>query len=241
MLTVLQTYRQRQLTAISRYEPFAKQREFHAAGAGFRERLLMAGNQLGKTTCAGFEVAMHLSGFYPDWWQGRRFEQPISAWAASVTGESTRDNPQRVLIGRLAKAAKENHPRTAALERHWLREVTRVPGGSGALDQVMVQHRSGGQSLLGFKSYAQGREKWQGPSLDLVWFDEEPPEDIYMEGLTRTNATGGMVMLTFTPLKGYSSVVQRFLGDAQTAGKAEHHTQEPEEQDGPPRDENDPV
>ncbi len=181
-----------------------------------RERLLMAGNQLGKTTCAGFEVAMHLSGHYPKWWRGKRFDAPINAWAASVTGEATRDNPQRVLIGRLAKAAPENQPRQAALERHWLREVTRVPGGSGALDQVMVQHRTGGLSCLGFKSYAQGREKWQGPSLDLVWFDEEPPEDIYMEGLTRTNATGGIVMLTFTPLKGYSSVVQRFLGDAKT-------------------------
>ena len=30
------------------YKPYAKQRDFHAAGATFRERLLMAGNQLGK-------------------------------------------------------------------------------------------------------------------------------------------------------------------------------------------------
>ncbi len=196
-----------------------------------RERLLMAGNQLGKTTCAGFEVAMHLSGHYPKWWQGRRFDKPINAWAASVTAESTRDNPQRILIGRLAKAAPENQPRQAALERHWLRDVTRIPGGAGALDQVMVQHRSGGLSCLSFKSYAQGREKWQGPSLDLVWFDEEPPEDIYMEGLTRTNATGGIVMMTFTPLKGYSSVVQRFLGDAK-AGAARAGRGQPKGQAG---------
>jgi hypothetical protein len=37
---------------------------------------------------------------YPDWWQGRRFDKPTIAWVAGVTCESTRDNPQRILLGR---------------------------------------------------------------------------------------------------------------------------------------------
>jgi len=53
--------------------------------------------------------------------------------------------------------------------------------------------------------------RWQGETLDFVWFDEEPPLDIYMEGLTRTNATGGLTMITFTPLLGMSDVVSMFL------------------------------
>jgi phage terminase large subunit-like protein len=69
----------------------------------------------------------------------------------------------------------------------------------------------GGISRLGLKSYAEGREKWQGASLDLVWLDEEPDADLYMEALTRTNATDGAVYMTFTPLKGVSEVVRRFL------------------------------
>jgi phage terminase large subunit-like protein len=44
-----------------------------------------------------------------------------------------------------------------------------------------------------------------------VWFDEEPPPDIYSEGLTRTNATGGITMITFTPLLGMSEVVLMVL------------------------------
>jgi phage terminase large subunit-like protein len=64
-----------------------------------------------------------------------------------------------------------------------------------------------------FKAYEQGRAKWQADTLNGVWFDEEPPLDIYTEGLTRTNATWGLVMLTFTPLKGMSDVVQMFLSD----------------------------
>ena len=66
---------------------------------------------------------------------------------------------------------------------------------------------------MGFKSYDQGREKWQGETLDFVWFDEEPPQDVYIEGLTRTNATRGMTYLTFTPLKGISDVVHSFIGE----------------------------
>jgi phage terminase large subunit-like protein len=45
-------------------------------------------------------------------------------------------------------------------------------------------------------------------------FDEEPPQDIYFEGLTRTNATDGMVYLTFTPLKGMSDVVHAFIQES---------------------------
>src|SRR6185436_1219377 len=88
---------------------------------------------------------------------------------------------------------------------------SRRMGVADAVDSVTVKHVSGGVSTLGFKSYEQGRQKWQGETLDGVWFDEEPPLDIYMEGLTRTNATDGIVYLTFTPLLGMSDVVHMFI------------------------------
>ena len=72
---------------------------------------------------------------------------------------------------------------------------------------------SGGVSVARFKSYEQGRTKFQGESIDWGWADEEPPEDVYAEFLTRTVATGGMCFVTFTPLKGRSSVVSRFLDE----------------------------
>lgn len=86
-------------------------------------------------------------------------------------------------------------------------------GVPDAVDTVTVKHVTGGVSSVGFKSYDQGRTKWQGDTLDAVWFDEEPSMDIYMEGLTRTNATRGFVFLTFTPLFGMSDVVASFLGE----------------------------
>ena len=41
----------------------------------------MAGNQLGKTLAGASEVAMHLTGLYPDGWEGLKFENPIVALA----------------------------------------------------------------------------------------------------------------------------------------------------------------
>jgi phage terminase large subunit-like protein len=76
---------------------------------------------------------------------------------------------------------------------------------------VSVKHVSGGVSSLLFKAYEQGRGKWQANTVDYVWFDEEPPEDVYYEGITRTNATRGLISVTFTPLRGMSAVVARYL------------------------------
>lgn len=172
----------------------------------------MAGNQLGKTLSAGAEVAIHATGRYPDWWQGKEFKTPIDAWVSGVTGESTRDNPQRWLYGPLGAAGTGMVPKDA------IKDTSPRRGMADALDTMVVRHGGGGDvqagdSIIGFKSYDQGREKWQGPSKHVIWDDEEPDEDVYTEGVTRTNATDGIVMLTFTPLKGMSSVVKRFLID----------------------------
>ncbi len=84
-------------------------------------------------------------------------------------------------------------------------------GIADLLDVIKVRHVLGGTSLIALKSYLSGREKFQGETLDWIWFDEEPAADIYTEGLTRTNVGNGPVWMTFTPLQGVSEVVRRFL------------------------------
>jgi phage terminase large subunit-like protein len=202
--------------ALRDYRPYPKQRAFHAAGLAHRERLFMAGNQLGKTKAGASEWAMHLTGRYPDWWQGRRWDRPVRLWAAGVTAESTRDNPQRLLLG--PPAARELWG-SGTIPQHDLLHWTLSRALTDAIDTLAVRHAGGGQSFLAFKSYEQGREKWQGETLDGVWFDEEPPLEIYSEGLTRTAATGGLAMLTFTPLLGMSEVVRLFLTEDGAAAR----------------------
>jgi phage terminase large subunit-like protein len=210
------------------YRPYDKQAEFHAAGSSHRERLFLAGNQLGKTLAGGFEEANHATGQYPEWWLGRRFSGPTVSWVAGVTGESTRDTVQRILLGRPGERGTGTLPAAAIVSTSKARGVTDL------VDTIRVRHVSGGVSTIALKSYEKGREKWQGETLHRVWFDEEPPQEIYTEGLTRTNATGGIVWLTLTPLLGMSSLVRSFLESPtkerhvtqMTIDDAEHYTAE---------------
>jgi phage terminase large subunit-like protein len=127
------------------------------------------------------------------------------------TAEVTRDGVQRLLVG---EPKDESQWGTGYIPYDALESFTRRQGVASALDGVMVRHESGGHSMLGFKSYDQGRAKWQGETLDIIWFDEEAPLDIYIEGLTRTNATDGMVYLTCTPIRGMSDVIYSFIQEA---------------------------
>ena len=196
---------------LAHYKPYAKQIEFHTAGSlPVYERLFMAGNQLGKTFAGAAETAMHLTGRYPQWWQGRRWDRPIVAIGGSESGELTRDGMQRLLVGPPKVEADWG---TGYIPKDCLIDWSRKNGVADALDSVTVKHVNGGASTFGFKSYDQGRAKWQANTVDWVWFDEEPPQDVYSEGITRTTATSGSTILTFTPLLGMSEVVRRFLNE----------------------------
>lgn len=198
---------------LARYRPYQKQLDFHQAGAAHRERLFMAGNQLGKTWAGGMEWAMHLTGRYPEWWCGLRFDRPVRFWAAGKTAESTRDTVQKILLGEPDIPAARG---TGTIPGDALVNTTAGRSVAHALNSFRVKHVSGGVSTCQFKTYDQGREKWQGPTLDGVWFDEEPPLEIYTEGLTRTNVALGPVIVTFTPLLGMSAVVRLFLSEKDT-------------------------
>lgn len=150
---------------LSTYRPYAKQREFHDAGVAHRERLFMAGNQLGKTLAGSFELAMHLTGRYPSWWRGRRFDAPGRYWASGETRISTRDTVQKLLLGdpeRPEAWGKGAVPGEAILATH------RAAGMANAIDAVTVAHVAGGASTLLFKAYEQGRAKWQDLAADHV-------------------------------------------------------------------------
>ena len=208
------------------YRPYPKQARFHAVGGTHavhpdcppgcsgrphRERMLMGANQSGKTWCGAAEATLHLTGLYPPGWSGMRFTRPTRGWIGCDTFPNVRDGAQRVLVG---EPKLESDWGRGLIPAHLLAGTARARGGvPDLLDHVLVKHTSGGISTAAFKSYDQGRKRWQGETLDWVWFDEEPPEDIYLEGLTRTNATGGVVWLTFTPLEGMSRVVHTFIED----------------------------
>jgi phage terminase large subunit-like protein len=158
---------------LAHYRPYPKQVAFHAAGVRCRERLLIAANQSGKSLAGAMECAMHATGRYPDWWKGRRFDKPTIGWGAGTTNETTRDTVQRILVGRPGQAG------TAAIPKDAIIDLVSARGTPDLLDSIKVTHVSGGVSVIGLKSYQRGRESFQGETLDYLWFDEEPPADIF--------------------------------------------------------------
>lgn len=191
------------------FQPYPKQKQFLDMGAHKRERLLIAGNQNGKTHVGAYEAACHMTGNYPDNWKGRRFDRPNKGWIAGETSLVVRDVQQKKLCG---EPGVDELFGTGMIPKDlFVDKPSLARGVTDAYDTIQVRHVSGGVSVARFKSYEQGRTKFQGESIDWGWCDEEPPEDVYAEFLTRTVATGGMCFMTFTPLKGRSSVVIRFL------------------------------
>jgi phage terminase large subunit-like protein len=196
---------------LATWRPYPKQADFLRLGATCDERMLRAGNQLGKTEVAAYELALHLTGRYPVDWEGRRFNRPIRAWCAGESTVATRDIMQSKLCGRPGVVDEFG---TGFIPRELLVDKTLSHGSADAFDTVQIKHVSGGVSTLTFKSFEQGRSKYQGESLDVVWLDEEPPMDIYSECRTRLAATKGVSFVTYTPLKGRTDLVNRFDREA---------------------------
>ena len=196
---------------------YPKHMEFFRAGATYRERCAMAANRVGKTFgMGGYEMAAHLTGQYPAWWEGKRFRHPINAWACGKTNETTRDIVQNVLLGDITfDGPRKVVDGSGMIPREciglgqgmyaWKQGVTDL------VDTIKIRHTSGGWSKLGLKSYQQGRGAFEGVAQHVIWDDEEPPLDVWGEQLMRLATTKGIMMLTFTPLEGISEVVQQFL------------------------------
>lgn len=191
-----------------RRELYPKALQFFKAGAIHRERAMIAANRIGKTEAGSFEVTCHLTGDYPYWWEGKRWDRPISGWACGTTNTKVKEIVQAKLIG------PENARGTGMIPGHMIHDITTKSGG--VIESVWVRHARSGYSELKFKSYEMGRAAFEGTEQHLVWLDEEPPEDVYVECLLRTMATGseftgGIMLMTFTPLQGTTNVVNRFM------------------------------
>lgn len=184
------------------YVPHPKQLSFHGAGKEAIERLFLAGNRVGKTFCGCEELVYHLTGRYPKWWNGYRFDRAITAWICSESLKDIRSVLQPLLIGENGILSAEDIIHTTF-------------GNNGTFDFITIRNKNGGHSILYSKSYEQGRQKFQGSRVDFIHLDEEPNHDIYTECLLRlSNVDGkgqGRLILTATPLKGMTELMVHFL------------------------------
>lgn len=168
-----------------------KQLAFHRCKK--RNRWVFGGNRSGKTECGAVECVYMARGIHPY----RENRKDVCGWVVSLSTQVQRDVAQKKIL--------------QYLRRDWIEEIVMQSGRKdspegGVIDFIRVKNVFGGVSVIGFKSCDQGREKFQGASLDFVWFDEEPPEDIYLECRMRVLDRKGDIFGTMTPLKGLTFV-----------------------------------
>ena len=168
-----------------------KQVAFHKCQK--KNRWVFGGNRSGKTECGAAEVVYMARGVHPY----RENRKNVFGWVVSLSTQVQRDVAQ-------AKILRYINP-------SWIKDVTMTSGKKeglkyGVIDQIRIKNVFGGTSVIGFKSCDQGREKFQGSSLDFVWFDEEPPQDIYEECKMRVLDKKGDIFGTMTPLKGLTFI-----------------------------------
>jgi len=172
---------------IKYYHPHTKQQDFHRSTK--RNRWMFGGNRTGKTVSGGAEAVWYATGTHPY----KRIRVPNKGWVVSLTNEVQRDVAQKEILRWLPKDQIKD-----VVMRQGRKDSLEV----GIIDFIELKNGS----VIGFKSCDQGREKFQGTSLEWIWFDEEPPEDIYKEAMMRIIDTRGDAWGTMTPLKGLTFI-----------------------------------
>lgn len=168
-----------------------KQIAFHKCKK--KNRWVFGGNRSGKTECGAVESVYMARGIHPY----RKNRDNVFGWVVSLSQQVQRDVAQSKIL--------------QYLNPEWIDDVIMLSGRkdsikNGVIDQIKIKNVFGGISTIGFKSCDQGREKFQGSSLDFVWFDEEPPKDIYEECRMRVLDKNGDIFGTMTPLKGLTFI-----------------------------------
>lgn len=187
---------------------YKKHLEFFEAGSTYKERLFLAGNRIGKTMAGAFEVVLHCTGIYPDWWKGKRYSSPRSWWVVAESSEMSVKSVQKILLGNI------DSPGTGLIPKHLidfstLPTVTKIGGGRPG---VRIKHISGGYSSIDFKEIQQGQKSFTSATVS-IWVDEILTKPIYEEVQTRITMDDNIFIHTFTPILGYSDQLQSFFGN----------------------------
>ena len=183
--------RRREEDSLARYNTgekvHQKQLAFHRCTK--RNRWVFGGNRSGKTECGAAEAVWLATGTHPY----KQNRPNVFGWVVSLSMQVQRDVAQKKIL---------HYLRPDRIADVVMQSGRKDSPAFGVVDQIVVKNAFGGTSVIGFKSCDQGREKFQGSSLDFVWFDEEPPREIYEECRMRLLDREGEMFGTMTPLKG---------------------------------------
>ncbi len=212
-------------TGPCRRDLYKGQLRFFENGRNHRFRMLCGGNGTGKSLTGATEAVYHITGDYPDWWTGKQLKKPTTVWIVAENAALFRDSIQKYLFGNPG----EEYGTGLIPKDRFIEDPKAWPSVPGAITSALVRHKKGHAVSIVVKTFEMDTKALMAANLDLVLFDEEPPEATYVECIMRLRGSHikepGISMLLFTPLKGLSSVVLKYLPN----GMFPDHGEIPEE------------
>jgi phage terminase large subunit-like protein len=166
---------------IEDYQPHDKQVKFHMSSAHGRQ--FIGGNRSGKTVGGGAEVVMYATGKHP--YKKLRWEPPLRLRVVTV---DFIQGLEKIVLPEVRRWLPQSELINHSWEDSWSEKSKTLTLANG--------------SFIEFMSYEQDLEKFAGTSRHGVWFDEEPPKDIFTECKLRLVDTNGDWWMTMTPVEG---------------------------------------
>lgn len=190
---------------------YTHHKAFFDATKLYKEVLFRAANRVGKSEAGAYAVSCWSTGIYPDWWDGRVFDRPTYGWACGDTNDTVRTILQAKLLG--------SPIGTGLLPKKNILDTVVRPNTGGTVDTIFVKHEPTGRvSQIKFKTYESKAKSFFGKDCDWIWMDEEPTGSdamlIWNQAYTRLLTTKGNLIITFTPLMGWTPLVKEFAETA---------------------------
>lgn len=214
-----------------RRELYPTHMEFIRQSTYHRIMGFVGGNGSGKSTLGSYITYCHLSGKYPYWWNGHKFNQgPIHGWMASIEAKQVRA-VQEIMFGSAIEIGTGMFPKEDLIDEKGNLQLTMLPGTPGCVGMCYIRHYNtaaqfDGYSTLEFKTFEQGWEQYQGATRQWIWLDESPADGkILAECLARTRGPRGKeghLLCTFTPTLGWNDVYLNFMPDGKLPPNGEH-------------------
>jgi len=144
-------------------------------------------------------VGTDLNGFAPDWIKEKFKKRGLNIWCLHTTNMTSVSMQQNVFHKYLPTELKEAK-RSKSTQVSWTQK-------NGFSDNTAVYN--GNQ--IWFLNYSQDIKVVEGGEVDFVWCDELVPAD-WLETLKyRLITRNGKLLVTFTPILGYTQTVKEFI------------------------------
>lgn len=195
---------------VNAYKPHLSQEKFHTAQA--KEKLYIGGNRSGKTVAGVLEMVMWACG------EHKFRETPKPPCRLRAVAVDIEDGIKKILIPEFQKWVPVKYLRNGSWDDSYDRQARILRLNNG--------------SFIEFMSFEQDVEKFAGTSRHAIFFDEEPPEDIFNECLMRLVDTDGSYWISMTPLIEMSWIKDRIY-DPWAGGEASIYVQEVDTEENP--------